>query len=136
MATVATPTILVVDDYQDAVDLWEVYLRHAGFAVITASDGLLAFRIATERRPDLAVLDLELPGMSGYEVAERLRTQAATSHMPLIAATGFSHAAQLDRARRSGFDAILIKPCAPNVLVAKVRHLLRHFVARPSACHG
>lgn len=136
MANAAAPTILVVDDYRDALEVWEVYLRQAGFAVLTASDGLRALEIATARRPDLTVLDLELPSMSGYEVAERLRAQPATRSMPLIAATGFSHAAQLDRARRSGFDVILVKPCAPHLLVAEVRHLLRLSAARTDACHG
>lgn len=124
------PTILIVDDYQDAVDVWELYLRASGFDVLTAGDGPTALSLAVEKLPDLAVLDLELPGKSGIEVATILRSQPATRDMPLIAVTGYSHIKQLDLARSSGFDAIVIKPCDPDTLVREIRRLLAGAVKR------
>jgi CheY-like chemotaxis protein len=118
------PTILLVDDYVDALEVWGLYLRAAGYNVLTASDGLTALSVATDARPDLVVLDLELPGKSGFEVATILRAQSVTRDLPIIAATGYSHARQLDLARKSGFDAILIKPCDPDVLLGEIRRLL------------
>jgi two-component system, cell cycle response regulator DivK len=118
------PTVLIVDDYQDALDVWNLYLRAAGFAVLTASDGLEAIALATERTPDLIVLDLELPGKTGIEVATILRAQLSTRDIPLIAATGYSHMKQLDLARETGFNAIVIKPCDPDALVREIRRLL------------
>lgn len=116
--------ILVVDDYPDTLDVWSVSLRAAGFDVVTAVDGLTALTMAETLVPDLIVLDLELPGRSGYDVATLLRRNPATRHIPLIAATGFSHEAQLARARRAGFDVIVIKPCDPDELIAHIRRLL------------
>jgi two-component system cell cycle response regulator DivK len=119
-----TRTILIVDDYPDALDVWELYLRAAGFHVLTAGDGHQALARAMHDRPDAIVMDLELPGKSGYEVARDLKTSANTRAIPLIAATGYSHAKQLDLARASGFDTVLVKPCDPEVLVAAIRRLL------------
>jgi CheY-like chemotaxis protein len=117
-------TILIVDDYPDALDVWQLYLRTEGFKVLTAADGLAALSIAAEQLPDLIVLDLELPGKSGIEVARILRAEPATQHIPLIAATGYSQVRHLDQAREIGFDAIVIKPCDPQALVQEIRGLL------------
>ncbi len=116
--------ILVVDDYPDTLDVWTVSLQAAGFDVVTAVDGLTALAMAEALLPDLVVLDLELPGRSGYDVATSLRQNPATRHIPLIAATGFSHEAQLARARRAGFDVIVIKPCDPGELIAHIHRLI------------
>jgi CheY-like chemotaxis protein len=117
-------TILIVDDYLDALDVWSIYLGTEGFRVLTASTGREALSIAAAELPDLVVLDLDLPDLSGFEVARELQSQAATRAIPLIAATGFSHAAQQDRARASGFSAVLVKPCDPDALVVEIHRLL------------
>jgi len=114
-----------VDDYPDALDVWEVYLRAEGFDVSTASDGQSAFTEAVRKKPDVIVMDLELPGKSGYEVARDLKARPDTCHIPLIAATGYSHVKQLDLARASGFDSVMVKPCDPQSLVAEIRRLLQ-----------
>jgi two-component system cell cycle response regulator DivK len=119
------PSLLIVDDYPDALDVWGVYLRAEGFNVRTASDGQSAFAEAVKEKPDVIVMDLELPGKSGYEVARDLKARADTCAIPLIAATGYSHVKQLDLARASGFDAVMVKPCDPQTLVAEIRRLLR-----------
>ncbi len=92
--------ILIVDDYADALDIWAIYLTLLGYRVSTAADGAAAIAQAEQLLPDLIVLDLELPGVSGFEVAQRLRGNPATHDIPLIAATGYSHERQLDGARR------------------------------------
>ncbi len=119
------PRILIVDDYPDALDVWGLYLRAAGFEVFVASDGPRAFDEAVHHKPDVIVMDLELPGKSGYEVARELKARADTRDIPLIAATGYSHAKQLDLARASGFDSVIVKPCEPESLVAEIRRMLR-----------
>jgi CheY-like chemotaxis protein len=127
------PTILIVDDYPDALDVWGLYLRAEGFSVLTAANGLDALSVATEQHPDLVVLDLELPGKSGVDVATILRAQPSTRDIPLIAATGYSHAEQLDLARRAGFNAIVVKPCDPEALVKEIRRFLPPADGRQSA---
>jgi len=124
ITTVPVATILVVDDYLDSLQVWDMYLRTVGFDVLTATDGAGALEQAIEHRPDVVVLDLELPDMSGLDVARALRAHDRTSHIPLIAATGYSQTEQLDAARRSGFDAVLLKPCEPQLLVTEIRRLL------------
>ena len=116
--------ILIVDDYADALDIWAIYLQSMGYRVSTAADGLTAVAKAEELLPDLIVLDLELPGLTGFEAAKRLRTNPDTAQIPLIAATGYSHARQLDLARQSGFDAVVVKPCDPDLLVQEIDRLL------------
>lgn len=116
--------ILLVDDYPDALEIWGLYLRSQGYAVETAEDGLSAVEQAHRSAPDLIVLDLELPGITGFEAALRLRRSTATRKIPLIAATGYSHVKQLDHARECGFDAIVVKPCEPSTLVSEIERLL------------
>jgi len=116
--------ILVVDDYPDALEIWGLYLRAQGYEVETAEDGVTAVEQALRSIPDLIVLDLELPGITGFEAARRLRHSEETRRIPLIAATGYSHVKQLDQARQSGFDSIIVKPCEPSVLVAEIERLL------------
>jgi len=129
----SSPSLLIVDDYPDALDVWGVYLRAEGFTVLTASDGQSAFAEAVREKPDVIIMDLELPGKSGYEVARDLKARADTCAIPLIAATGYSHVKQLDLARAAGFDAVMVKPCDPQSLVAEIRRLLRKPVETPAA---
>ena len=88
--------------------------------------------------PDLVVLDLELPRISGVDVARRLRANPDTQWIPLIAATGYSHTRQLDDARDAGFDRILIKPCDPDVLVEEIERVLlsARQASRPALPYG
>lgn len=124
--------ILLVDDYPDALEIWGLYLRSLGYDVDTADDGLKAVAQAQQSIPDIIVLDLELPGITGFEAAVRLRQRPETAAIPLIAATGYSHAKQLDQARDCGFDSIVVKPCEPAALVAEIERLL----ARSRQRHG
>ncbi len=127
-----SPTrILLVDDYPDALEIWGLYLRSQGYEVETAEDGVTAVEQALRSVPDIIVLDLELPGITGFEAARRLRQCGQTRRIPLIAATGYSHVKQLDEARQSGFDSIVVKPCEPSTLVAEIERLLA--VARHKA---
>lgn len=116
--------ILIVDDYQDALDIWTIYLRSMGYRVSTAVDGASAIAMAHQGIPDLILLDLELPGISGFEVARRLRADPETEGIPMMAVTGYSHVRQLDLAREVGFDAIAVKPCDPEALLLDIKRLL------------
>jgi CheY-like chemotaxis protein len=115
--------ILLVDDYFDALEMWALCLRQCGYDVLTASDGLQAVEVASTQRPDLVVLDLDLPGISGLEVAKRLRAFQPTAKIPLIAATGYSHVRQLESAAQD-FAAVLVKPCEAATLVKEIERVL------------
>ncbi len=116
----AEPCVLLVDDYHDALEIWEWYLRTQGYEVLTATSGTEAIRLAKSAVPDVIVMDLQLPGVTGCEAAREIRATGSTSHIPLIAATGFSHDRQMAEARDAGFERILIKPCDPPTLVEAI----------------
>lgn len=124
MMTQRSARILLVDDYPDALETWGLYLRTCGFEVITATNGHEAVDVAMTQKPDVIVMDLELPGISGFEAARRIRGTSETAAIPLIAATGYSHGHQLAEAKQAGFDVILVKPCDPGQLVAEIERRL------------
>jgi CheY-like chemotaxis protein len=117
-------SILIVDDYVDALEAWRLFLRAAGFQVHTAADGESALAEAVKHRPDLIVMDLELPKMSGLDVAKALRQRDDTRDIPLIVATGYSHAQTLANEKDVTVDAVIVKPCDPDRLVSEIKRLL------------
>lgn len=123
MPTSDPPRVLVVDDHPDAVEVWALFLRSAGFDVDTALDGEEALDRVRDSRPDVIVTDLTLPRMSGLELARVLSADASTRDLPLIAATGSGDQSVLAEAR-STFRAVLSKPCDPDELVRQLRRVL------------
>ena len=115
-------TILVVDDEPKIATLARDYLEHAGFAVMTAGDGPSALTTIRQRRPDLVVLDLGLPGLDGLDVTRELRR---SSTIPIVMLTARDD--ELDKllGLELGADDYLTKPFSPRELVARVRAVLR-----------
>ena len=101
--------VLIVDDNQDAAESLAILLRLAGCDVRTAHDGLEAVGAAAVFRPDVAILDLGLPGLNGYEVARRIRKEQGTG-VRLIAVTGWGQDEDRRRTAAAGFDHHLTKP--------------------------
>jgi len=122
-------TVLLVDDYPDALDVWEIFLTAEGCQVITAGDGAQALEIARTQRLDVIVMDFQMPGLSGPRVAAALREDPATAKIPLIAVTG----RRLDpaEARDLGFVALIVKPCDPATLLAEIRRVARDVQSAP-----
>ena len=125
--------ILVVDDEPEAVELVEFNLKQAGYDVITALDGAEALTKARNKTPDLIVLDLMLPEMSGLEVCQTLRRDPATARIPIIMLT--ARAAEIDRVLglELGADDYLTKPFSPRELVLRVKKILQRGPAAPEA---
>jgi signal transduction histidine kinase len=121
----ARSRVLVVDDNPDAADALAEALRIGGYEVRTANDGVQALAIAASFRPEVALLDLGLPVMDGYELGERLREAPETRGLSLVALTGYGHAAHRARSRAAGFDEHLVKP----VDIASIHQLLRRLDA-------
>ena len=108
--------VLVVDDSVDIADTLAMFLRELGHEVRSADAGPAAIEVAREFFPDLVLLDLGLPGMSGYEVAQRLRRQPELSGVRIVAITGYAQESDRRRSREAGFDEHLAKPVAPERL--------------------
>ncbi|MGH9767788.1 MAG: hybrid sensor histidine kinase/response regulator [Blastocatellia bacterium] len=110
--------ILVVDDNADSVDMMAMMLQIGGHEVRVAHNGLEAIEAALSFRPTIALLDIGLPEMDGYELARRLREHPETRETVLIAVTGYGQTEDRKRSREAGFDHHLVKPVEPDALEA------------------
>ena len=118
------PLILVVDDYQDAREMYAEYLQFSGFRVAEAKNGNEAVEQALALKPDLILMDLSLPGMDGWEATRRLKADDTTRHIPIVALTGHALAGASEGAKKAGCDSFVTKPCLPDDLVVEVRRML------------
>lgn len=117
--------VLVVDDNADAAEAVAAMLRIAGHDVVTAGDGVAALRLAETFAPDIALLDLGMPKLNGYETARRMREQPSGRHIALVALTGWGQPSDRDSSRQAGFDAHLVKPIASEELFETLNRLGR-----------
>lgn len=119
------PLVLLVEDDREGRMLYADWLAQAGFRVAQAHNGLQALERATDLLPAVIVTDLNIPGIDGYELTRRLRSDPRTSGIPILAVTGYGPFTQdPSRADRAGCDAILSKPCSPEDLESTVRTLI------------
>src|SRR5207248_7225312 len=102
--------VLLVDDNQDAAELLGEVLRSAGHDVAIAHDGPEALGLLRRFHPEIAVLDIGLPVMDGYELARRLRNEPTLDHLRCIAVTGYGQETDRARSRQAGFELHLVKP--------------------------
>ena len=117
----ARPLVLVIDDYSDAREVYEIALGLEGFAVESARDGEEGFKKAVELRPALIITDLSMPGMDGWQTVRNLRTDDRTRHIPIIVCSGWEERPLHD----AWVDAMFTKPCPLEVLLHEVHRLLR-----------
>jgi DNA-binding response OmpR family regulator len=118
------PVVLVADDDQDILALVTFRLERAGYEVISAQDGEQALSLAVERAPDLAVLDVMMPKLDGYEVTARLRRHGPTRRMPVILLTARVQESDVARGFEAGADDYIKKPFSPQELRARVQAIL------------
>jgi signal transduction histidine kinase len=107
---VAGRRVLLVDDNADALEGLALLLQSAGHEVMKACDGSVALELAAARHPDLALLDIGMPHVDGFELARRIRAQPWGSRLPLVALSGWGQSDDFRRTRESGFDCHLVKP--------------------------
>lgn len=115
----------MIDDVEDNRDVYEQFLRHEGWRVASAADGVEGLSMAASLKPDVVILDMGLPKMDGWEVTNRLKSSSATSGIPVIALTGHVTKESRQRALTAGVDDFIAKPCLPADLVAAIRRHLR-----------
>ena len=118
------PLVLVVDDYQDAREMYAEYLEFSGFRTAEARNGAEALEKAFALTPDVILMDLSLPVMDGWEATRRLRADARTHNIPIVALTGHALSGHADGAKDAGCDAYVTKPCLPDALVQEVKRIL------------
>lgn len=118
------PKVLIADDYEEMREVLGLTLRHAGWDIRWASDGVQACELATADPPDIVLLDVAMPGMDGIEVCRRLRAGEATADTPIVIVTASRRAGLRELSREAGADAFVQKPFSPVELISLVHGLL------------
>jgi len=120
-------TILVVDDEQDLLDLIEYNLKKEGFRVLKAENGVEALEVAREQNPDLVLLDIMMPKMDGLEVCQKMRSDDALRHIPIIFLTARGDEKTEVEGLDLGADDYVTKPISTTKLISRIRAVLRRF---------
>ena len=118
------PRLLLVDDNRDAIDLLADDLRDAGYEVALAYDGPSALKSAAQSPPDVALIDIGLPVMSGHEVAAELRKTQGGRALRLVAISGYGQETDREQSVKAGFDLHLVKPVSLDTLLSVIEQQL------------
>jgi DNA-binding response OmpR family regulator len=118
------PVVLAADDDEDILELVAFRLERSGYTVLKARDGEEALQVAREALPDLAVLDVMMPKLDGFEVTRRIRADGATKGMPIILLTARAQDADVQAGFDAGADDYIRKPFSPQELRARVQAIL------------
>ena len=118
--------LMVIDDNKDAAESMSMLFELWGHEVVCVYDGRAALQTAAQFRPDAVFLDIGLPGMDGYEIAERLRELPQAARTVLVAITGYGQDEDRRRSREAGIDHHLVKPVAPDALLKLLETMERH----------
>src|ERR1041384_6398404 len=116
--------ILVVEDQMDNRQILRDLLGNAGYELLEAENGAEAVTPVARQRPDLILMDIQLPVMDGYEATRRLKADPATKSIPIIVVTSYALSGDETKAREAGCDAYVTKPYSPRQLLAKIREYL------------
>ena len=119
-----TKRILVVEDQEDNRRILRDLLASAGYTTMEAEDGEAGVAAAMAERPDLILMDIQLPGLDGYEATRRIKADPALGAIPVIVVTSYALSGDEAKARAAGCDAYVTKPYSPRALLAKVREYL------------
>lgn len=122
--------ILLVDDFEDALDIYGQYLTRRGHRVVIARNGPEAVQSAHAHRPDIILLDLAMPSISGIDVVRTLRADRTFAKRPIVALTARALEGERLEALRAGFDEVIPKPCLPDELADSVQRMLNYGAAR------
>ena len=122
--------MLLVEDNEDNRIIYSTVLRHLGYRVVEAQDGVEAVELARSTQPDLILMDISIPRMDGWEATRILRGDPRTSAIPIVALTAHALSDDRERAAEVGFSSYLAKPIEPRVVVAEVRRWIGEGAAK------
>ncbi|HEY4133315.1 MAG TPA: response regulator [Gemmatimonadaceae bacterium] len=117
-------TVLLVEDNEDNLLIYSTILRHSGYAVVEARDGQAGIDAAKKEHPGLILMDVSIPVIDGLEATRRLKADASTKDIPIIALTAHALASDQQKAIEAGCDSYIAKPAEPRAVVAAVREYL------------
>jgi two-component system cell cycle response regulator DivK len=113
--------ILVVEDQEDNRQILRDLLANAGYEMLEAEDGIQAITQASKHRPDLILMDIQLPMLDGYEATRRIKAKAELRHIPIIVVTSYALSGDDVKARAAGADGYVAKPFSPRKLLATIQ---------------
>jgi two-component system cell cycle response regulator DivK len=116
--------ILVIEDHEDNRRILRDLLTHAGFDLLEATTGEQGVALAETEHPDLILMDVQLPGLDGYEATRRIKANPALAQIPVIVVTSYALSGDDVKARAAGSDAYVTKPFSPRALLTKIREYL------------
>jgi len=116
--------ILIVEDTEDNRQILRDLLGMAGYTLFEAGDGAEGVAKAAEHRPDLILMDIQMPVMDGYEATRRIKADPALKSIPVVAVTSYALSGDETKTREAGCDAYIAKPYSPRQMLAKVREIL------------
>ena len=119
-----TKRILVVEDQEDNRQILRDLLGSVDLEMVEAENGEEALAAVAEHKPDLILMDIQLPIMDGYEATRRIKADPATKNIPIIVVTSYALSGDEGKAREAGCDAYVTKPYSPRQLLAKIREYL------------
>jgi len=117
-------TILVVEDHEDNRKILRDLLTCHGFGVIEANDGLEGVQLTRSQQPDLILMDIQLPGIDGYEATRQIKADKTVKDIPLIVVTSYALSGDSKKAFEAGCDAYIAKPYSPRDMLAKIQKFL------------
>jgi two-component system cell cycle response regulator DivK len=116
--------ILVVEDTEDNRQILRDLLGMAGYEMIEAHDGAQGVAMAAEHKPDLILMDIQMPVLDGYEATRRIKADPALAAIPIVAVTSYALSGDEQKARDAGCNDYIAKPYSPRQMLAKVREIL------------
>lgn len=117
--------ILIAEDERDIRDLITFTLRFAGHEVIPTANGEEAYQVALREKPDLILLDVRMPRMTGYETCRSLKAEQSTQHIPVVFLSAKGQESEVKTGIEAGAEEYILKPFSPDQLAEKVREILR-----------
>ena len=124
MGGAAGPDVLLVDDNEQNLELLAAYLEELGGTVRTAADGLEGLKAVEAAKPDIMLVDIMMPRMSGFQLCKKIKANPATRHIPVVMVTALTEVSDVEHATECGADGFLSKPVSKVELLARVRALL------------
>lgn len=123
--------ILIAEDERDIRDLIAFSLRYGGFEVVEAANGQEAVDRAVEVKPDLILMDVRMPKMTGYEACKKLKAIDGMKHIPVIFLSAKGQEAEIQQGLDAGAEEYILKPFAPDELASKVREVIERITKKP-----
>jgi DNA-binding response OmpR family regulator len=119
--------IVIAEDEPDIRELIAFALRFAGHEVISGANGEEGYELAKKEQPDLVMLDVRMPKMTGYEACQRIKSEPGTAHIPVVFLSAKGQESEIEQGIAAGAEEYLLKPFAPDQLVERIRAILQKF---------